>query len=221
MNSSEIIATTIRPEVQAMRAYPVTPPWTGIKIELMEDNHLDTPQSVGIGLRGSGPRQEGPVVGDHAPARRARSVVDHLVGRALFEPRHEEDLPGLQRREPREVDVAPVEHEDRGRRKPLLARHRDFVPLAGRDHERRRQIPVVVEREVQLHRALRAPKRGPRKQLGAQIDDGRVEAEQLVLEAELLRARHGTAAGQQLVEDLLVQWPGMVRIRERQRGAAP
>ena len=30
LNSSEIIATTIRPEVQAMRAYPVTPPWTGI-----------------------------------------------------------------------------------------------------------------------------------------------------------------------------------------------
>lgn len=41
MNASDIIATTIRPEVQAMKAYPVTPPWTGIKIELMEDNHLD------------------------------------------------------------------------------------------------------------------------------------------------------------------------------------
>ena len=40
------IAQTVRPEVQAMRAYPVTPPWTGIKIELMEDNHLDTPQSA-------------------------------------------------------------------------------------------------------------------------------------------------------------------------------
>jgi len=41
MNASDIIATTIRPEVRAMKAYPVTPPWTGIKIELMEDNHLD------------------------------------------------------------------------------------------------------------------------------------------------------------------------------------
>ena len=40
------IAQTVRPEVQAMRAYPVTPPWTGIKIELMEDNHLDSPESA-------------------------------------------------------------------------------------------------------------------------------------------------------------------------------
>ncbi len=41
MTKSEFIARTIRPEVQALKAYPVTPPWTGIKIELMEDNHLD------------------------------------------------------------------------------------------------------------------------------------------------------------------------------------
>lgn len=41
MNTKDFIATTIRPEVQALKAYPVTPPWTGIKIELMEDNHLD------------------------------------------------------------------------------------------------------------------------------------------------------------------------------------
>lgn len=40
------IRATVRPEVQAMRAYPVTPPWTGIKIELMEDNHLDSKQSA-------------------------------------------------------------------------------------------------------------------------------------------------------------------------------
>ena len=46
MNRSEVIAKTIRPEVQAMHAYPVTPPWKGIKIELMEDNHLDSPEAA-------------------------------------------------------------------------------------------------------------------------------------------------------------------------------
>ncbi len=35
------VRATVRPEVQAVRGYPVTPPWSGIKIELMEDNHLD------------------------------------------------------------------------------------------------------------------------------------------------------------------------------------
>lgn len=41
MNRSELIAKTIRPDVQAMKAYPVAPPFTGIKLDLMEDAHLD------------------------------------------------------------------------------------------------------------------------------------------------------------------------------------
>ncbi len=39
--SNKFINSTIRPEVMAMKAYPVAPPWTGIKLELMEDAHLD------------------------------------------------------------------------------------------------------------------------------------------------------------------------------------
>ena len=46
MNSTEIIAATIRPEVRALKAYPVTPPWLGIKLELMEDAHLDAGPST-------------------------------------------------------------------------------------------------------------------------------------------------------------------------------
>ncbi len=41
MNRSEFISKTIRPEVRAMKAYPVAPPWPGIRLELMEDTHLD------------------------------------------------------------------------------------------------------------------------------------------------------------------------------------
>ena len=37
----EVIAKTIRAEVRALKAYPVTAPWPGIKLELMEDAHLD------------------------------------------------------------------------------------------------------------------------------------------------------------------------------------
>ena len=41
MSTSEFISKTIRPEVRTLKAYPVTPPWPGIKLELMEDAHLD------------------------------------------------------------------------------------------------------------------------------------------------------------------------------------
>lgn len=39
--SNSFIDRVIRPEVRAMKAYPVAPPWQGIKLELMEDTHLD------------------------------------------------------------------------------------------------------------------------------------------------------------------------------------
>jgi histidinol-phosphate aminotransferase len=39
--SNKYIDRVIRPEVRAMKAYPVAPPWRGIKLELMEDTHLD------------------------------------------------------------------------------------------------------------------------------------------------------------------------------------
>ena len=46
MSTSEFISKTIRPEVRALKAYPVTPPWPGIKLELMEDAHLDAGPST-------------------------------------------------------------------------------------------------------------------------------------------------------------------------------
>lgn len=47
MNSrADIVAKTVRPEVRAMHAYPVAPPWTGIKLDLMEDAHLDAGPST-------------------------------------------------------------------------------------------------------------------------------------------------------------------------------
>ena len=42
----------------------------------------------------------------------------------------------------------------------------------------------MIEREVQLHRAFRAAKHSPGKHLRAQVDDGRIETEQLVLDGK-------------------------------------
>ena len=41
MTKSEFIAKPSARKCAGAQVYPVTPPWTGIKIELMEDNHLD------------------------------------------------------------------------------------------------------------------------------------------------------------------------------------
>jgi len=38
---AERVRSTLRGELTRLSAYPVTPPWAGIKLELMEDNHFD------------------------------------------------------------------------------------------------------------------------------------------------------------------------------------
>jgi hypothetical protein len=91
------------------------------------------------------------------------------------------------------------------------------VVLAVGDHQKDRQRPVVIEREMQLHRPFRAAKHRPGKHLGTQVDDGRIETEQLVFESERLRAGHGATSCQDLIEHRLIECPWPVRVGVRQR----
>ena len=84
--------------------------------------------------------------------------------------------------------------------------------LAVGDHQEGRQVPVVIEREMQLHRAFGAAKHGPGKHLRAQIDHRGVETEQLVFEPERLRAGHLATPRQDLIEHRLIERPGPMRI---------
>ena len=87
--------------------------------------------------------------------------------------------------------------------KLLLPRHRSLAVLAVCDHQERRQIPVLIECEMQLHRTFGTPKHRPRKHLRAQVDDRRIETEQFVFEPERLRARDLPTPRQDLVEHAL------------------
>jgi hypothetical protein len=114
----------------------------------------------------------------------------------------------------------PCQHENRSRRKALLARDRPFLMLAVGDHEQSGQVAVMIEGEVQFHRPLGPAKHGPGKHLRAQIDDGRIETEQLVFESKRLGSRDGLTPRKHLVEDGLIELPGPVRIGVRERRPA-
>ncbi len=131
--------------------------------------------------------------------------------------RDEDDTSALQVGQPGVIDVAHVEHQHRAGGKRLGPRDRHVVPLAFGDHQDRRQVAVVIEREMQLHRAFPAAECRPRKDLRAQINHRRIQAQQLVLEPKLLRARHTAAAREELIEHGLVQLPGPVRVGIGQR----
>jgi hypothetical protein len=111
------------------------------------------------------------------------------------------------------------------RRKPLLLRDRRFVAVARGQHHEGGQTAVVIEGEMQLHRPFGPLKDRPGKGLHTQRDHGRIETQQLVLEAKAVRARGRATLPEQLVEDGLKQGPRPMLVGVRQgralRGAPP
>ena len=180
-------------------------------------------RSAGYLLPLSGPGEDDLRIGDDTAAGGHRARRDHRVGGVVLHPGHEHDAGLGQLREPREVEIAAIHHQDRAGRIRLLTRHGDLVLRALGDHQRRGEVAVMIEREMELHRALGPAERGPREHLRTQVDDGGVDRHQLVLEAELLLAGRRLAPAQQLVEDTLVQLPRPMRVgvgerRARRRG---
>jgi len=62
------------------------------------------------------------------------------------------------------------------------------------------QQPLMIEQQMQLHGALGAPVLRPVEDAGAEFDQGGVQAQQFVLEAEAMRTRSFAAAAQQLIK---------------------
>src|SRR5439155_2015075 len=131
----------------------------------------------------------------------------------------EEDALTGQVFEPLVVDITAVENQEGSRLETQPARHLDLLHLAGRDDHQMRQVALMVEQQVQLHRALGALVSRPVVERGAQIDHGAVEREQTVAEAKTAwRAHQALAALIELLEDTLKQFPVTMRIGVGQSG---
>ena len=118
------------------------------------------------------------------------------------------------------VVVAPVIDHDSARCKLDLMGGTNVMYLALGDETKAWQVPIVVEHQMQLDRPFGAAKLGPVVHRQAQIDDGRVETDQLVLETEFLPAhRSGRDRGEQPVEHLFKQLPRSMAVGVGQRRA--
>ncbi len=187
----------------------------------VRQDHFDATQGLPRGVLRSGMRrpQRDPLIRHHAAPFREGVPLDDVVGGGVLHSGDEEHAGGGQPVEPREVEIAAIEDQDRAGPKRLLPRDGDLVALALGYHERRGEVAVVVEGEMQLDRALGPAKRRPLEDLSAEINDGGVERHQLVLEPKLLLARNGPAAVQQVIEHLLVELPRPVLVGVGQRRA--
>ena len=77
----------------------------------------------------------------------------------------------------------------------------------------------MIEQQVQLHGAFGATVVRPVEDAGAEFDQGSVQTQKFVLEAEAMRAGDFATAAQQLIKHGAVQLPGPVFIGIGQSGA--
>src|SRR5260370_994733 len=78
----------------------------------------------------------------------------------------------------------------------LLLDHDGYLPSFA-DHREGRQIAIVVQQQMQLHRSFGQAKLGPFKHRGAEIDHRGIQAQQGILETELLLFPRSWLAGRQ------------------------
>ena len=71
-----------------------------------------------------------------------------------------------------------------------------------------RQITVVIQKQMQFHRSLGLAESRPIVHVQAQINHAGVQAQELILEAQLLFGRQALCQAKLIVEDLLEDLPG-------------
>ena len=83
------------------------------------------------------------------------------------------------------IDIPFVDRHNRAGRKDHRLGNLHFVGLSFGDVGKYRQVSVMVQKQMQLHRPLRLPKLGPIKEAGAKLNHRGIQAEELVPESKL------------------------------------
>ena len=172
----------------------------------------DAPQPMRALLSPLRARELDGLIRSHAPLRVDFPRLHHAVLDPPLEPRHQVNPLRNQRIDPREVHVRAVRGDDAALRQCQRARRLDVRRLPVRHPNERRQIPLVVQADVHLHRPLRPPELRPRKRRQTQVNGCRIHREQLGFEPVAMSRRLRLAAPQQspvqLLEVAPISWTG-------------
>ena len=177
----------------------------------------DAPQPMRALLSPLRARELDGLIRSHAPLRVDFPRLHHAVLDPPLEPRHQVNPLRNQRIDPREVHVRAVRGDDAALRQCQRARRLDVRRLPVRHPNERRQIPLVVQADVHLHRPLRPPELRPRKRRQTQVNGCRIHREQLGFEPVAMSRRLRLAAPQQSPVQLLVHLPRLLGVHPRER----
>ena len=147
------------------------------------------------------------------------STLDNAVpGIALLTNDKENSLV-IQCVEPTVVSVGSVHDDNAIGWQVQRAPNSDIVAFAFADRQKGRQQTVMVEADVQLDGSLGGTEFGPGKHRQTQVNGRGIEGVEFVLEAKTMPRCEALAAGQQLVEQRLVERIGLILVHPGKRCA--
>jgi hypothetical protein len=147
------------------------------------------------------------LVSKDVPALRQGAVMYDFISGVVLESGNKENTGVIPLAKEFKVAVGPIHSDDAPGGKGEMAGSDDVGSLAFGDHGEVRQIAVVVKEQVELNGALGLTEISPGKQPEAEVDGAGVEAEQFVLETELLLFAGALAAAEvpQVKESFLIE----------------
>jgi len=143
------------------------------------------------------------------------ALQDAVIG-VVLHAGDEVNAVGIERGEPGVVGIAAIQDHDGAGLEAQRAGDAALVHAALGHQRETGEQPLMIEQQMQLDGAFGAPVLRPVEHAGAEFDQGGIQAQQLVLETESMRAGDFAAAAQQLIKHAAIQLPGPMFVGIRQ-----
>ena len=182
-------------------------------LSCLRDLHLNPPQREGASLDGLETSEFNLFILEYMAVLRYCFVPKDFVERIVFHAGDEIDPLATPSTPERIIGIGSIVNDDGSRGKMQLPGDRYISDLPIAQDRKLGKIPIVVQEHVQFDCPLGPSEMSPVKDAQAEVNGGRVEANQLVFESEFLRFRKLTSTSvQQLCKQMLIQLPGSVLI---------
>jgi hypothetical protein len=187
----------------------------------VRDLHFDPSQRIGAFLDGLGTSEFNLFVLEHMAVLRDSFVPQDFVQSIVFHAGDKIDFLATPPAPEGIVGIASIIHNDGSGGEVESSGNLHIRNLSLAQDGKLGKVSVVVQKQVQFDRSLGPSKMGPVKDAQTQIDGGRIQADQLVLESEFLHSRKlASTSVEQLIKQKLIKLPGPVLIRVGQGGTA-
>jgi len=180
--------------------------------------NLDAPQKQ-ISFAAGQLVQKNDLIALHGAALGHGTALHDVVIGVVLHASDKVDAVGIERGEPGVVGEAAIQDHDGAGLEAQRAGDAALVHAALGHQGEAGEQSLMIEQQMQFHRAFGAPVVRPVEDAGAEFDEGGVQTQQFVLEAEAMRTGGLAATAQQLIKHGAVQLPGPMFVGISQGGA--